>query len=257
MFFVFNKEKIYSYIIALSTVVILFMIANIIVSNTETTVLTSAVNRLVPIYNVDTEENKIAFTMNCAWNADDIDEILEILEKNNIHITFFVVGNWAEKYPEYLKKMAEAGHEIANHSNTHPHVCNLNISQNADEIQNANNTIKKITGIDTKLYRAPYGEYNNTVINSATEKGYKTIQWNIDTLDYTGITGNQMWENIEPKLNRGSIILSHNGTKHTKDSLDMIINNIKQKGYRIVKVSDLIYNSNYQIDANGMQFRID
>lgn len=185
MFFVFNKEKIYSYVIALSTVAILFIIANIIVTNTQGTVFTSAINKLVPIYNVDTKENKVAFTMNCAWNADDIDEILEVLSKNDVHITFFVVGNWAEKYPEYLKKMKDAGHEIANHSNTHPHVCNLNISQNAEEIENANNIIKNIIGIDTKLYRAPYGEYNNTVINSATEKGYKVIQWNIDTLDYT------------------------------------------------------------------------
>lgn len=185
MFIVFNKEKIYSYIIALSTIVILFMMANVIVSKNTNSIFTSSSNKLVPIYSVNTEEKQIALTMNCAWNADDIDSILDTLSKNKVHITFFIVGDWAEKFPEYVKKISDAGHEIANHSNTHPHVNNLGISENADEIAKASEIIKKITGKATKLYRAPYGEYNNTVLNSATEKNHITIQWNLDTLDYT------------------------------------------------------------------------
>ena len=113
--------------------------------------------------------------------------------------------------------------------------------------------IKEITGNETTLYRAPYGEYNNTVIKAAKEQGHLAIQWNLDTLDYTGITGNDMWQKLESKLSNGRIILTHNGTKHTADSLEMLIKNIMNKGFKIVKVSELLYKENYIIDNNGAQ----
>ncbi len=110
MFIVFNKEKINSYIILLSTVVILFGIAFSV--TTKDAVETAAATKQLPIYNVATEEKKVAFTMNCAWEADDIDSILETLSKHNVKITFFMVGDFVKKYPEAVKKVNEAGHEI-------------------------------------------------------------------------------------------------------------------------------------------------
>ena len=254
MFFVLNKQKIIAYGVSVLIVVFLFCIASEINENKET-IETSANNqKLLPIYNVETTENKVAFTMNCAWNADDIDSILETLRNNNTKITFFVVGEWVDKYPEAVKKMAEEGHEIASHSNTHPKVNNLSYEENVKEIESSVEKIEKITGKKTNLYRPPYGEYNNTVISSAEDKGYKSIQWNLDTLDYTGLTGEKMWKRIE-KVKAGDIILSHNGTEHTADSLDMLIKNIKSKKLEVVKVSDLIYKDNYKINVNGTQIK--
>ena len=255
MFYVVNKQKICTYLVSLITVVILFCVAGAI-GNENKTVQTSAGNeKLLPIYNVETNEKKVAFTMNCAWNADDIDSILQTLKENNTKITFFMVGDWIDKFPDMVKKIYEEGHEIASHSNTHPHVNNLTYEQNIEEIEKSNDKIEKITGKKTKIYRAPYGEYNNTVIKAAQDKGYYTIQWNLDTLDYTGLTGDEMWNRIGDKLKSGDIILSHNGTKHTADSLDMLIKNIKQKGYEIVRVSDLIYLENYTINSSGTQLK--
>ena len=255
MFYVFNKQKIYTYLVSIITVVILFCIAGTL-GNKNEAIQTSSVNdKLLPIYNVQTEEKKVAFTMNCAWNADDIDQILEVLKQNDTKITFFMVGNWINKFPEAVKKIYEAGHEIASHSNTHPHVNNLSYEENIEEIEKSNDKIEKITGQRTKIYRAPYGEYNNTVIKAAQDKGYYTIQWSLDTLDYTGLTGDEMWNRIQDKLKEGDIILSHNGTKHTADSLDMLIKNIKQKGFEVVRVSDLIYTENYTINSNGTQIK--
>ena len=255
MFFVLNKQKICTYLVSIITVVILFCIAGTL-GNDNRTIQTSSVNdKLLPIYNVQTEEKKVAFTMNCAWNADDIDQILEVLKQNDTKITFFMVGDWIEKFPEAVKKIYEAGHEIASHSNTHPHVNNLTYEENIEEIEKSNDKIEKITGQRTKIYRAPYGEYNNTVIKAAQDKGYYTIQWSLDTLDYTGLTGDEMWNRIQDKLKAGDIILSHNGTKHTADSLDMLIKNIKQKGFELVKVTDLIYKDNYTINSNGTQIK--
>lgn len=196
---------------------------------------------------------RIYHKRNCDCNADDIDSILETLKNNNVHITFFMVGDWVDKYPEAVKKINEAGHEIGSHSNTHPHVNKLSAEKNLEEINLSVAKIQKITGQKTNIYRAPYGEYNNTVIKTAEENGYYTIQWNLDTLDYKGLTGEQMWNRLKNKLENGAIILSHNGTKHTADSLDMLIKNIKSKGYEIITVSQLIYKDNYIINGNGTQ----
>ncbi len=255
MFLVFNKQKIVTYFISVFTIVLLFFVASTLNKNDEVVETSTTGERLLPIYNVKTEEKKVAFTMNCAWNADDIDNILETLEKENVKITFFMVGEWIDKYPDEVEKIFNAGHEIANHSDTHKHVNNLSYEDNVKEIKSANEKIKKITGKENKLYRAPYGEYNNTVIKSAKENGYIPIQWSLDTLDYTGITGEEMWNRIENRMQAGDIILSHNGTEHTADSLELLIKNIKEKGFEIVKVSDLIYKDNYKIDLNGTQIK--
>ena len=250
MFLIFNKEKIQTYAVSILTVAVLIAVANI---KNISAIPASTTEKYLPIYNVQTEENKIAFTMNCAWNADDIDSILETLKNNDVHITFFMVGDWVDKYPEAVKKIYEAGHEIGSHSNTHPHVNNLSAEKNLEEINLSVNKIEKITGHKTNLYRVPYGEYNNIVIKTAQENGFYPIQWNLDTLDYQGLTGEEMWNRLKNKLDGGSIILSHNGTKHTADSLDMLIKNIKASGFKLITISELIYKDNYSINNNGTQ----
>ena len=92
-------------------------------------------------------------------------------------------------------------------------------------------------------------------MQAAKDNNHITIQWSIDTLDYNSLTGEQMWERIEPKIENGSIILMHNGTENTANSLEMIIENIKNKGYSVVPVSELIYTENYEIDINGVQHK--
>ena len=145
--------------------------------------------------------------------------------------------------------------KFGNHSYSHPHVNNLSLEENKEQIKKCSEKIKAITGDNTTLYRAPYGEYNNTVIDAAKSVNHTTIQWNLDSLDYEKLTGDQIWNRIKDKLLNGSIILFHNGTEHTADSLDMIIKNIKSKGFEIVKVSDLIYKDNYTINNSGTQIK--
>lgn len=257
MFLVFNKQKIYAYVISVFTVVVLFASTVVFQNNGNIQVMRTVAKteKLLPIYNVKTNDKKVAFTMNCAWNADDIEKILKILKENNTKITFFMVGEWIDKYEEAARKIYEEGHEIASHSNTHPHVNNLSYEENISEIEESNNKIEKITGTRSKIYRTPYGEYNDTVIKAANDKGYYVVQWNLDTLDYTGLTGDEMWNRLNGKVKEGDIILSHNGTKYTADSLDMIIKNIKNMGFEIVKISDLIFKENYYINSNGTQIQ--
>lgn len=254
MFFVFNKDKIMSYVVTVFTVIVLFLTASAFGTN-EVVETSTNTSKLLPIYSVETTETKVAITINCAWSADDIDMILETLSKQEIKVTFFMVGDWVEKNEEAVKKIYEAGHEIGNHSYNHPHVNNLSLEKNKEQIQKCSDLVKSITGEGTKLYRGPYGEYNNTVIEAAEGLNHTTIQWSIDSLDYKGLTGEQMWERIESKLENGSIILMHNGTENTALSLNDIINKIKEKGLSIVPVSELIYADNYTIDNNGIQHK--
>ena len=183
MFLVFNKDKIYAYGISIITVILLFCAASTMLTDNPETILTgSTAGKQLPIYKVDTQEKKVALTINCAWNDSDIDNILQTLNNNNCKVTFFMVGDWVKKYPEAAKKVKEAGHEIGTHSNTHPHVNNLDYEKNANELKESAKIIKETTGAEVKLYRPPYGEYNDTVIKVANENGYIPIQWSLDTL---------------------------------------------------------------------------
>lgn len=257
MFLVFNKDNLISFFVAACTVFVLFMMTSLFAKTPQTVIETSSnAKKQLPIYNVETDETKVALTINCAWNDDDIDKILQTLEKHQTKVTFFMVGDWIEKYNESAKKIYSAGHEIANHSYNHPHVNNISYDKNLEQIEKCSKLIEEITGSPSKLYRGPYGEYNDTVIQAAKDSNHVTIQWSIDTLDYNSLTGEQMWERIEPKLENGAIILMHNGTENTANSLDMLLSNIKEKGYRIVPVSELIYTDNYTIDSNGTQHKV-
>ena len=137
----------------------------------------------LPIYCVDTDEKKVAISFDAAWGADDTDELLTILANNDVKATFFLCGYWVDKYPEEVKKIYENGHEIGNHSNTHPHGTQISLEQNKKEILEVHKKVKDLLGYDMDLYRPPFGEYNDTVLQAAKEVGYHTIQWDIETLE--------------------------------------------------------------------------
>jgi peptidoglycan/xylan/chitin deacetylase (PgdA/CDA1 family) len=191
--YVTDKWKIIKYTTIMFAICFVFTIAN---NMSLDVIATIAGNKLIPIYNIQTEEKVLSLTFDCAWGAEDMSDILTTLKNENVKATFFVLGEWAEKYPDVIKQMVADGHDVANHSDTHPHTNELNYDEVKNEIINANNKIKNITGKENKLFRAPYGEYNNTVIQAAMDTNNKTIQWSIDSLDWQGLTGEQMWERI-------------------------------------------------------------
>lgn len=137
----------------------------------------------LPIYCVDTDEKKVAISFDAAWGADDTEELLTILKNNDVKATFFLCGYWVDKYPEEVKRIYEEGHEIGNHSNTHPHGSQISLEKNKNEIMEVHKKVKDLLGYDMNLYRPPFGEYNDTVLQAAKEVGYHTIQWDIETLE--------------------------------------------------------------------------
>ncbi len=145
------------------------------------TLLTSQAERQLPIYCVETEEKKVSISFDAAWGADDTDELLRILADNNVTTTFFLCGYWVEKYPEEVQRIAAAGHDIGNHSSTHPHMNELTTEQITKELMDCHEAVKNLTGIEMDLFRPPFGEYNNTVIETSFANGYYPVQWDVET----------------------------------------------------------------------------
>ncbi len=167
-----------------ATVLILLAVISVLTLNPyslETFAKASGSKRKIPIYSVETDKKIISLSFDAAWGADDTDELLSILKEEDILATFFLCGYWLDKYPEQVKKIFEAGHDIGNHGNTHAHGAQLSLSQNVAEIKNAHDKVKNLLGIDMDLYRPPFGEYNNTVVEAADSLGYYTIQWDVET----------------------------------------------------------------------------
>ena len=141
----------------------------------------SSSKRLVPIYNVKTQEKKIAISFDAAWGNEETQTLIDILNQYNVKTTFFVVGAWVDKYPESVKALADAGHEVCNHSNTHPHMPKLSESDMREQIESCNEKIKAITGTAPILFRPPYGDYNNAVVKTTKDLGMYAIQWDVET----------------------------------------------------------------------------
>lgn len=215
----------------------------------------AGVKKKLPIYSVDTEEKKIALSFDAAWGADDTDMLLKILKDNDIKATFFLCGYWIKKYPEEVKRIADAGHDIGNHGDTHAHGAQLGKEQNKKEIQGVHDKIKELLEIEINLFRPPYGEYTNTVIEAADELGYYTIQWDVDSHDWMNKGVDYVINRVvnNKNLQNGSIVLFHNDAKDTPTALPIIIKGLKEKGFTFVPISELIHKENYYMDHTGRQ----
>ncbi|MBR2876607.1 MAG: polysaccharide deacetylase family protein [Clostridia bacterium] len=209
--------------------------------------------RRLPIYCVETDTKQISVTFDAAWSAEDTDEILEILNKYNARATIFVVGSWVDENPEAVKKFYDAGHEIANHSDTHKLFSKASRQEVIKEIETCNKKIEAITGEKVKLVRAPSGDYDNKSIEVTDALGMKMIQWSVDSLDWKKLSAQEMYSRVISKTENGSILLFHNGVENTPEALRMILEKLKNDGYEFVTVSELIYWDNYKIDYTGKQ----
>lgn len=220
------------------------------------TVSSSSSKRDLPIYCVNTDENKVALSFDAAWGNDDTRNILDILAKHNVKVTFFMTGEWVNKYPEDVKAIAAAGHDLGNHSENHKQMSQLSKEQCVSEIMKAHNRVKELTGINMNLFRPPYGDYDNKVVGTARECGYYTIQWDVDSLDWKDYGAESIISKTvnHKKLGKGSIILMHNGAKFTPQALDRVITGLQEKGYQLVPISQLIHTGEFTIDHTGRQF---
>lgn len=222
-------------------------------SGSSATVFFGYAPRKVPVYAVETQEKKVAITFDSAWGADKTLKIIETLKEYGADATFFLVGFWVEEYPDMVKALSDANIEIGTHSNTHADFVNLSQEEMKLELETSVNLIKNITGKNVELFRAPYGSYNNTVISTAENMGLTTIQWDVDTLDWKGLSATEICTRVTNKVQNGSIILCHNNSDNILEALPLMLTTLKNMGYKVTSVGDLIYKDNYYVDNLGIQ----
>lgn len=243
-------------IIAVLTAVVLALAVTGVYYTGAAAIYSNISPKKVPIYSVETDEKAVALTFDAAWGADKTLGILETLEQKDACATFFLVSFWAEKYESELKTLAASDRiEIGTHSATHPYMSKLSKSQIELELSTSKSLIESISGRKIDLFRPPYGDYSDTLINVAGDLGLYTIQWDVDSLDWKGISKEQITSRIVSKCQNGSIVLMHNDGKHTLDALPAIIDGLRAKGFTFKTVGELIYKDNYTIDHTGRQSR--
>ena len=210
----------------------------------------------LPIYSVNTKENKVAISFDAAWGADKTREIMSVCKSYGVNATFFLVGFWVEEYPDMVLEIYNNGFEIGLHSNTHPDMTKLSIGAMREELEINQKLIADITGVKPTLFRPPFGYYNNDLINLCDSMGIQCIQWSVDSLDWKGLSAGELSGRVISRSKNGSIVLFHNNSDNIIDGLKMVLEHYKTKQTKVVPIGELIYRDNFKIDNQGVQVKI-
>jgi polysaccharide deacetylase family sporulation protein PdaB len=194
----------------------------------------------IPIYSVKTSGNQVALTFDAAWGCDRTQSLLDIFDRYDIKVTFFVTGMWADANPSALKAVADRGHEIGSHSYTHRDFATLSDAEMVKELDRTAEAISRVTGKKPTIFRAPYGSWNARIVDVVCGQQYDFIQWDVDSLDWKNLQPGAIEERILPKVQSGSIVLFHNDGKFTPDALPSIIEKLREKGFKFVTVTELV-----------------
>lgn len=211
-----------------------------------------AKKRELPIYSVERPENTLAISFDASWGGDKTLRLLDILDEYGVKTTFFLVDIWVKQYPDLVREIAARGHEIGNHSTTHPHMSQLSEGQIVQELATQADHVAELTGTRPTLFRPPYGDYNDRLVLTARDQGYQVIQWSVDSQDWK----NRGVEDViarAKKAGRGDIVLFHNDADFTVDALPTILADYQARGLTVVPVSQLLLTGETTIDVQGKQ----
>lgn len=241
-----RKKKFISFLSMIIAVVIIFSVVN-----SPLAITAAKTDRKLPVYCVKRDDKAVSLTFDAAWGNEDTQQLIDILSKYNVKATFFVVGQWVDKYPESVKALHDAGHEVMTHSDDHAHFNSLSTEQIVANINISCDKIEAVTEVRPTLFRCPYGEYNDNVISTLDSMGIYTIQWDVDSLDWKDLSASDINLRVCKAVESGSIVLFHNAAKHTPEALPSIIEYLLAEGYKIVPVSEILLKGEYQIDHTG------
>lgn len=230
------------------------VIATAVFITQNTAVSSPSLQKRLPIYSVSVTEKQIALTFDNAWENSDISTLLEILAQNEVKATFFTTGDWCERYPEDTVRLAEAGHDVQNHSYSHPHVASISREELMEDTQKCDDIIESLTGQRPTLYRAPYGEYDDEMLALLEDElQHKVIQWDVDSRDWKKREAADMVQDVQKSVSPGSILLFHTDTPNTPAALRQLLPLLKGEEYEFVLVKDLICTGPYTLDHTGRQ----
>ncbi|HHT49846.1 MAG TPA: polysaccharide deacetylase family protein [Firmicutes bacterium] len=193
-----------------------------------------------PVFQGPADQKKASLTINVAWGEEELPALLQILKKRGVKATFFFDGAWVKKFPEFVKEIHTAGHEIANHGLYHGHPAQMGREELKRLIVENDQLLAGVIGAEpAKLFAPPYGEFNEEIVAVAGNLGYRTIMWTIDTIDWQRPAPEVIIRRVVDKMKGGAIILMH-PTAPTVQALDRIIQALQGQGYELVTVSELL-----------------
>lgn len=192
-----------------------------------------------PIYRGHPEKDMVAFLINVSWGTEHIPTILKTLKDHSVRATFFIEGKWAQEHAHIVKMIDEQGHLIGNHAYNHPDMNHLSEQDIHDQIQQTNQIIKAIIEKTPTYFAPPSGSYNDRVVEIAHELNMETILWTVDTIDWKNPSVSVMIDRVINNIHSGAMILMH-PTTPVANGLDVMIKEIKDKGYRISTIDSLL-----------------
>ena len=216
-----------------------------------TTVL--AAKRELPVYCVEREDNVITVSFDASWGGDQTLHILDLLDQYNAKATFFLVGIWVDKYPELVKEIHARGHEIGNHSDSHPEMSKLSSERIIRELDGCSDKIEALTGERPTSFRPPYGDYDNEVVTVSRAEGYEVVQWSIDSLDWKNKGAEDLIRRATKNVQKGDIILFHNDSKYILDALPTILKTYQEQGFTMIPAREILLEGETTIDVQGKQ----
>ncbi|MCS6831194.1 MAG: polysaccharide deacetylase family protein [Armatimonadota bacterium] len=190
-----------------------------------------------------TSQKLVALTFDAGSSAEPVPRILQALARQSVHCTFFLTGQWIERYPDAARQIAEAGHELGNHSWSHPAFTSLTDEQIREQLRRTEEIAQRVCGRSTKpLFRPPFGARNERVRSVVAEEGYLTIYWSIDSWDSVkkDITPQMIINRVMRAMRPGAIVLMHCGSEATAQALPRLLGELEAQGYRVVTVSELL-----------------
>jgi len=206
------------------------------------------------VYSVQTDKKWIALTFDISWGDKRTDPILKVLEDKNIKkATFFLSSPWSQSHPDIVQHIKKDGFEIGSHGHKHTNYSSLSDEDIRKQIATAHGILTEIVGTPPKLIRLPNGDFDKRVLRIAGELGYTVIQWDTDSLDWMNKGVDNIVERVVSKAHPGDIVLMHasDSSKQTHEALPQIIDQLRDKGYEFVSVSDLMKQA--QIDNKPVE----
>lgn len=250
------KKNYHYYLVYRIIMVLLLLVISILIINKNKNynlVNVFSPTKELPIYSVQRNDKKIAISFDAAYGDEYTLDILDTLDKYKVKSTFFLVKFWVDKFPNQVVEIHKRGHEIGNHSATHPNMSTLSKEQIIQELSSTGDAIYELTGEKPFLFRPPYGDYNDTLIKTCREIEYYPIQWDIDSLDWKELGVQPVVDTVVRNVNSGSIVLFHNNAKYISEYLPIVIERLQENGFEIVPISELIYYDDYKMDNSGRQ----
>lgn len=239
--------------LALSAVIFLLAISSVMLIHVPAAI---GAEQKLPIYSVEGRGKMAAITIDTAWGDQHMEAILDILDEYQVKATFFMIGPWVDNYAQEVKEISDRGHEIGDHSATHPDMTRLGVDQMRKEIGTTADSVEKITGTRPNLFRPPFGACNSQLVETANGMGFHVIQWSLDSMDWKNLSADQITERVCREVRPGAIILFQNNAQYIETYLPKILSGLQKQGYELVPAGQLIYQEHDRVDRSGRQLKI-